>query len=376
MQVFKGFFKVLKAHKSGIIIYTGIIIIMAVMLGTTGASDDNTFSQEKYDILVVDEDRTEVSGYLTDYLKAVHNVKDESYSEDQTKDIIYYRAVVARITIPKGFSDAFAEGKATVSVMCDTGIPCGIYIENQIDSYLSNLKRYKELNLSFEKAHEKALSAADYASVVEIADDADDSSGVSFSLILFMAFGLLGIILSGLLPVLFIFRKPGIRERNSISAYPSVKRSIELSASTVIFSLAVYVIVGVIMVLVTGSQHEPQQMILYLINLFVFTVVTALIASMIAALPIKGTDEQIGMITNVVSLALSFLGGVFVPLDVLGENVKAVSRFLPTYWYSTAVNSITDGKGFFDIAGYMGIELLFGAACLAVGLVFAKRADA
>ena len=82
------------------------------------------------------------------------------------------------------------------------------------------------------------------------------------------------------------------------------------------------------------------------------------------------------MITNVVSLSLSFLGGVFVPLEVMGENVKAVSRFLPTYWYSTAVNAITDGKGFADIAGYMGIELLFGIACLAVGIVFARRADA
>ena len=54
MQVFKGFFKVLKAHKTGVLIYIGIIVLMAVLLGTTGASDDNTFAQEKYDILVVD----------------------------------------------------------------------------------------------------------------------------------------------------------------------------------------------------------------------------------------------------------------------------------------------------------------------------------
>ncbi len=376
MQVFKGFFKVLKAHKTGVLIYIGIIVLMAVLLGTTGASDDNTFAQEKYDILVVDEDKTEISKYLTEYLAAVHNVKDESFAEDQTKDMIYYRAVVARITIPKGFSDAFAEGDAKVSIMCDTGIPGGIYLDNQINAYLSNLKRYMKLEPGLDRAHEKALSAADYASVVEIADGGDKASGIPFSIILFMGFGLLGIILSGLLPVLFIFRKPGISERNSVSAYPSVKRSFELSISTVVFSLVVYAVMGAVMVVATISDHDAEQIALYLVNLLVFTVVTALIASMIANLPIKGTEEQIGMITNVVSLSLSFLGGVFVPLEVMGENVKAVSRFLPTYWYSTAVNAITDGKGFADIAGYMGIELLFGIACLAVGIVFARRADA
>ena len=378
MQVFKGFFKVLKAHKTGVIIYAVIIIVMAVMIRATGAGSDDTFTQEKYDILINDEDGTELSGYLTAYLETVHDRTEDTFDDEQEKDMIYYRAVVAKVTIPKGFAQAFEENSsnAEVSILCDPGLPCGTYIDNQINAYLGNLNNYLKLGLDMSKAHEKALSAADYASVVRIENDGEDISGFNFSLIMFMAFGLMGIILSGLLPVLFIFREPGVSERNSVSAYPAVKRSFELSISTIVFSLIVFVALALMLVFSEGSNSSTEQIALYVLNLFVFTIVTALIASMIATLPIKGSKEQVDKITNVVTLSLSFLGGVFVPLSVMGESVKNVSRFLPTYWYATAVDAIKDGKGLTEIAGFLGVELLFGAACLAVSLVLSRRADA
>ena len=52
-----------------------------------------------------------------------------------------------------------------------------------------------------------------------------------------------------------------------------------------------------------------------------------------------------------------------------------VGRFLPTYWYATAVEALDKGKGFASVLPYFGIELLFGLACLAIGLALSKASE-
>ena len=41
---------------------------------------------------------------------------------------------------------------------------------------------------------------------------------------------------------------------------------------------------------------------------------------------------------NTISLGMCFLCEVFVPMELIGDNVKIVAQFLPAYWYETANN--------------------------------------
>ena len=80
---------------------------------------------------------------------------------------------------------------------------------------------------------------------------------------------------------------------------------------------------------------------------------------------------------NVLSLGMSFLCGVFVPVSLLSEGVRSVSRFLPVYWYEQVVKIIADNavfstEQFQKIWQCIGIQLLFAAAILSVGLVISK----
>ena len=79
---------------------------------------------------------------------------------------------------------------------------------------------------------------------------------------------------------------------------------------------------------------------------------------------------------NVVSLGISFISGVFVPKELLGETVKRIASFTPTYWYVEAVNSIstlTNNSSTLDILNSMLIQLGFAAAFLALGLAVARH---
>jgi ABC-type multidrug transport system permease subunit len=71
--------------------------------------------------------------------------------------------------------------------------------------------------------------------------------------------------------------------------------------------------------------------------------------------------------------SFAFLGGTFVPLDILGDKVAAIGRFTPNYWCSTALTKIwNEGAGLSDVIGSFGLELLFGVACLSIGLGFTR----
>ena len=378
MQVFKSFFKIIKVHKVGVIIYTAIILVMLVVMSKTGTGNENLFEQEGFDIMIADEDDTEISKGLTEYLLSIHNEKEGDFSEDQITDMLYYRSVLAYIIIPKGFAEDVQAGRTPqIKLRTDQTLPVGNYVENQINAYITHLSDYLVLGESFEQANEKALVAADYARLVtmETKKSASGNTLSNINVILFAAFSVMGILLSGLLPVLFKFKQEGVYERTAVSSYRPEKRILALSLGTIVFSLAVFALLSVLLITLAGGEYGTGEMVLYLLNLFTFTVVISLLAIMIVQLPLSGSDSQVGMITNVVSLALSFLGGIFVPLSVLGEGVKSFARFLPTYWYATAVEKIGDGAATTDILSCMLIELFFGVACAVVGIVIARLSE-
>jgi ABC-2 type transport system permease protein len=73
---------------------------------------------------------------------------------------------------------------------------------------------------------------------------------------------------------------------------------------------------------------------------------------------------------------MSFLCGIFVPQQLLGDNLLSVSMFLPLYWYIKNHNMIF---GYSDESflqetfwKYAGIQLLFIAALFSIALVTSK----
>ena len=93
------------------IIYTAIILVMLVVMSKTGTGNENLFEQEGFDIMIADEDDTEISKGLTEYLFSIHNEKEGDFSEDQITDMLYYRSVLAYIIIPKGFAEDVQAGR-------------------------------------------------------------------------------------------------------------------------------------------------------------------------------------------------------------------------------------------------------------------------
>ena len=120
---------------------------------------------------------------------------------------------------------------------------------------------------------------------------------------------------------------------------------------------------------------QDGNLIYYLLNSFVLTLVSLAISFLIGVLVEK--EEVINGVVNVISLGMSFTCGVFVSMSVLGKGVRAFAHFLPVYWYEI-VNEIIGSNAEFTVAQKttifqgIGIQLLFAAAILSAGLAVSK----
>ena len=77
------------------------------------------------------------------------------------------------------------------------------------------------------------------------------------------------------------------------------------------------------------------------------------------------------------TFALTFLGGAWMPLSLMGSAVQTVAHFVPTFWVNDAIGkalaSDLTSTVLGDIACDLGVTVLFAAAIAAVGLALAHN---
>ncbi len=392
MQVYKTFFKVLRKYKISLIMYSAIMIFMIWIFASESTSGSNEIVQKKYTLLVVDEDNSEVSKEFVSYLGKKHNLDDGEYTEDQIKDMLFYENISEYIVIPKGFGEevnSVVESKKdgkTVSeeefgsllqATYDDGMPRGIFINMQINQYLNAVTDYMALGDNMTDASKKADEALDISEFVTVREEEINVNEVKYASFLVLPYGILSIIFSGVIPVIVSFNEKEKKNRTNVSSMKLTARNISLvlGAATVAFVVAT-VFIAVITLKNGGGFAFTDSWWLSVLNTYIYTLTATLLLSMLTSFPIiaaKGTTSASSIITVIVGLSFAFLGGTFVDLDILGEGVAKVGRFIPNYWYSVACKKIWyDGAGLSDLIGCFGLQLLFGLVCLAVGLAVTR----
>ena len=103
----------------------------------------------------------------------------------------------------------------------------------------------------------------------------------------------------------------------------------------------------------------------FIINSFVFAVCGAGISYLIGNL-VKSRNA-IPAVSNVLTLGLCFISGVFVPVELLGSSVLKIASFTPTYWFVKANNQIAQ-LAQFDIAS---VEPIFSSMLIQLGFALA-----
>jgi len=388
MKVFKVYFKIIKKNLPMLSIYIVIFMLFALILTISGAGGStNTFSETKSRVMIINKDS---SSPLTDGLIAYITEKSDivapAKNEEAILDALFYEDAAYVLTIPQGFSEDFLSGSHSLTLGKQTtpNSTAGVQLDLLIEKYLNEFNLYVEA---------KGITAADEPSLKETAAlvkadlqketdvvwaGAAPKSSISKASYFFsyLPYSLLSIMILAVSSIMQVFSKGDLKKRMQCAPTPATRINLELLLGNLCFAVVVWAFMMIISLLLTGTSISDVRMQMMLLNAFVFTI-TALSLSFLLGHLIRGPGAQ-HSVANVIALGTSFISGVFVPQALLGETVKYVASFTPTYWYVTAVGDITALSSFSwsDTQPiYMGmlIQLAFAAAFLIVALVLGRQ---
>ena len=144
----------------------------------------------------------------------------------------------------------------------------------------------------------------------------------------------------------------------------------------VAFSAIVWGVFMIMAVVLYRGQLLDGNIKYGILNTIAFLLLAASIAFMVGML-VK-SDNALTALVNIISLGFCFMGGVFVPQEVMSEKVLAFCKFVPSFWYVKVNDMLGGAIGIThqmrtDV--WMGIlvQVGFAAAIFALTLVLIKK---
>lgn len=377
MTVFKGYMMLVKRNKGIALMYLGIFLAIAIIISASGQREGSReFSSKKVQVALVDSDQSELSRNLVAYLKKKHKVTMEKEDKARLSEKLYYGETRVVLQIQKGFEKKALQGKTGVNLTNSPGYYDGIYLEQQINKFTGNVLNYYSAGYSISEACQKVLGQKE--SKVRL-EDVNGNGGkeqkyaVFFQYLPYIFLSVFGEVLG---KILFSFRGKAVKNRLMASAVSLTRQNGETILAFLTVGTGMYLICNALACLLyRDSILSAANFGWYLLNGFA-DMLTALTIAFLIGLLVK-KEMQVNMATVPVALGISFLCGVFVPLNVMGAEIKAVAKFLPMYWYETVNNllmkhAVITGSVRGGVLTGIGIQILFLFAFAGVGMAVAK----
>ncbi len=377
MTVFKGYMKILKKNIVLVMIYLVIFFSVAMALQAAARKEHlEDFQKTSVDIAVANQDDSTLSHALTDYLKTIHNVSEISSDPSVMQEELYYRNAEYIVQIPENFYETCIVQGNPISVTKVPGSYTSFYVDQQINAWLNNIRTYIASGFSQKETAKAALvQPAVNVSMYQDESTTTETPGYTYYF-RYVPYLFLAVLCYSMGYILLAFQKEDIQKRMQASAV-SIRRQ-NLEGLLAMFTMGL----GLWLIAIVGSLIMYQQKLLssgvlvyYLLNTFLMMIV-ALSLSYLLGLFVKNSNMLNG-ISNIVSLGMCFLSGVFVPMSVMDKKVLKIAQFLPVYWYENVNETLSQyhiisGDVAVDIWKFMGIQLVFALAILAMILAVSK----
>lgn len=332
MTVFNTVLKIINKYKFNIILYTALLITFA---GVNFKSGNNTtnFIATKPDVYIINYDENKgITKDLIKYLNKNTNIKKLDNNKEAINDALFYRDVNYIIYIPKGFREDFLKGENPKIKIKTTNDYNSVLAENLLDNYIKTLNIYLKNSPSEQELIKKVNKTISTSTKVKITSKLDTNtlSQVAFYFN-FLNYSILAGCVYVICLILSSFKEEKIHKRMMISStsYKRINQKLLLSLGVIALLLWIFYIALAFILL--GKVIFEAHGILYIINSFIFMIVSLCLAFLIGN--IVNSKTAINGIINVVALGSSFLCGAFVPMEWLPKYVVSISHILPSYWY-------------------------------------------
>lgn len=381
MKVFNVCFKILWRSKIAVLIYLGLFFMLINFYsGNDSQVPDASYSEEKLPIAVIDRDHSKASAFLLDYIGEKQELVEIKDDTTVFQNELYYRNLCNIYIIPKGFeTKVINQEEVKIESIEIPNSTYGIYLDIQINQAISILsscyQQQKDIMQAVNET-EKILQVDTPVSLLQGKNQVEEVYRYSYHYQI-LAYVFLGVIINILGIILDAFNKKEIRMRTICASMSLKQRNKQLLGACSIIALGVWIVFqGVIIAINKGVMLSHKTFGYYLINTFVMMLLAFSVAYLIVT--VSKNQQQITLLSNVISLVFSFLGGIFVPLELFGDNVLKICKLIPCYWYTlnnTMLGEVTTlSKEKIQLFyGRIGIILCFVVVLTGCALIASKK---
>lgn len=371
MTVYKYFIKISLRHKWIIISYTAIFLLLSIINGTNIEEKEASFIEKQFNIGVIDKSNSNLSKELIKYLNESNNIsqiKDNSY--DYIKEQIFMEVIDAAIVIPKDFEEKLRNKDKSIEIIRDDRKMESIKIENEINKFLIFLNATaidNEFNV------EKVKQALNEEVSVEVLSAENTSKNQNIdnwfkNYFNFTGYVIIAIYIAVIGLVMTELNNKNIQSRIKISSKKFMRFNIEVYLGQATLGVLITLVFILGSIVIKGKYLSDVNLLKYLLSIYVFSFTILCFTFLISNLTTN--KFTINVISTITSLGTSFISGILVPQELLGEKVLRISKFFPTYYF-VKINE-TSMFSFADIKYDVFMQLLFSITFLVMGLYFSK----
>lgn len=379
MTVFKGFLKIIKSNRHIIIMYIVIFMTISVMSQKfLGETEQEGFEASRLDVAVIDKDGGTVAGKFKEFLALYHDVKEVPDDRDMIQEEMFNRNLDYVAVIPENFEEACLGQQGPVETIRLPDSNKAFYADQQINTFLNDMRVMTDSGFSAGEAADEILRISGEKVQVTMLDQ-DGHGGQKPPYVFmfqYMPYIMLAVLCYCMSYVLIAFRKKEVRSRMLCSAVSVRSQNMQMILGTALFGIVFWVLCLLMTLALNGMDFlQDGHALLYMLNSFLMMLV-ALSMAYLLGICCK-SDITVNAVVNVAALGMSFLCGVFVPLEVIGVQVRRVAQFLPVYWYEyihqvISSHAVLNEAMKTDILKGVGIQLAFAAAFLCIAVMLDK----
>ena len=380
MQVFKQYFKIIKKSVLGsLFLYAFIFIAITLLFSNAGSNSPSDFETTKCDVAIFNEDNSVLAKNLENFIKENSSSVTIDNNEQSIRDSLFFRESELVITIPKGFGAAF---QSDTPLMLQTqSIPdstSSIFVKNMINNYLvttelyikgSNINDMNKINDLLEKDLTKDTTVN-----LSVGSNLKEKNA-TYYYFNYLSYPLLCMLILGISLITGIFNTKDLKMRNLCSPINISKFNMQLFLGHIVLSFCIWLLFIIISFIMYSGEMSTINGVFHMINSFIFTLTALSLSFFIGNIAPK---SSVSAICNCVSLGSCFLGGAFVPQEMLSSFVIKFSVINPVYWYIKLNDTISSMSNFTmdslkPIFFEFMILIAFALAFLSLGLVTIKE---
>lgn len=382
MQAFKLYFRVIARGSAATIgvyfVLFSLLVFMFSSMGDKNAANLDSYQSRKVNTILVNRDDSELSNGLAAFLEENANLVAFTDQPQEISDALFYRAAEYALTIPAGYGDAFWSG--TPAPLQTTVIPdsaSGRMMDGLVRQYLQTVELYhtaapdKPISVVLEEAHSDLAVRAQ----VEMSVSAPAGDTPLHNFFNYLAYPLLAVLCFSITSAMLVVGRRDVKQRSLCAPVRPTSYAWQMFLGNAVLSLVIWAMYIVYAMVLHGGALFTQAGLLLVANSLLFSVVCLALGFLASSIV---TVKTAAALCNTLALGFCFLGGAFVPQDLLSQTVRNLAVVDPVFWFIKS-NDIICSLQTFDAQTLrpvwinMLVLALFAAAFLAVALLTSKH---